>query len=167
MLAGSGTDVDDMVGDADGLLVVLDHENRVAEVAEPHERVDQPAVVALVETDRRLVEDVEHAYQPAADLTGEPDALSLAAGERAGRPAQREVVEPDIEQEAHAGVDLFHDPLGDHPVSFAQLERRQRLGRLTDAQVAELVDVAPVDGDGERCGSSRAPPHAGHGTSRM
>ena len=157
VLACSGTDVDDMVGNADRLLVVLDDENRVAEVAKPHERVDQPAVVPLVETDRRLVEDVEHPHQTAADLTGEPDALSLTAGERARRPTQREVVEPDIEQEAHAGIHFFHDPLGDHPVSFAQLERRQRLGRLTDAQVAELVDVAPIDGDGERRGAQSCP----------
>src|SRR3546814_13661730 len=59
VLAGAGTDVDDVVGDADRVLVVLDDDHRVAEVAQPDERVDEPTVVALVQADRRLVEHVE------------------------------------------------------------------------------------------------------------
>ena len=35
VLAGAGPDVDDVVGDSDRLLVVLDDEDRVAEVAQP------------------------------------------------------------------------------------------------------------------------------------
>ncbi len=54
-------DVDDVVGDTDRLLVVLDDDHGVAEVAQPHQRLDEAAVVALVEPDRRLVEHVEHA----------------------------------------------------------------------------------------------------------
>ena len=63
-----GADVDDVVGDLDGVLVVLDHEHGVAEVAQAHQRVDEPVVVALVQADRRLVEHVEHADEARADL---------------------------------------------------------------------------------------------------
>ena len=72
---------------ADRLLVVLDDEHGVAEVAQPHQRVDEPAVVALVQADRRLVEHVQHADEAGADLAGEADALRLAAGQGAGRAA--------------------------------------------------------------------------------
>ena len=68
VLSRAGADVDDVVGDADRLLVVFDDDDRVAEVAEAHHRVDEALVVALVQTDRRLVEHVEHADQAAADL---------------------------------------------------------------------------------------------------
>ena len=85
VLARAGPDVDDVVGDPDRLLVVLDDEHRVAEVPQADHRVDEALVVALVQPDRRLVEHVEHADQPAADLAREPDALGLAAGERARR----------------------------------------------------------------------------------
>ena len=61
-------DVDHMVGDADRLLVVLHDDDGVAEFAEAHERVDEPAVVPLVQADGRLVEHVEHPHQPRADL---------------------------------------------------------------------------------------------------
>ena len=90
VLPGARADVDDVVGHLDGVLVVLDHEHGVAEVAQAHQRLDEPLVVALVQADRRLVEHVEHADQAAADLRGQPDALGLAAGQR-GRPTRLRV----------------------------------------------------------------------------
>ncbi len=62
---------------------MLDHQHRVAEIAQARERLQQPVVVALMQADRRLVEHVEHAGQAGADLGGEADALALAAGQRA------------------------------------------------------------------------------------
>ena len=68
VLAGQRPDVDHPVRRADGVLVVLDHDQRVAEVAQPQQGVEQLLVVALVQPDLRLVEHVEHADEPAADL---------------------------------------------------------------------------------------------------
>ena len=83
--AGAGADVDDPVGRVDRLFVVLDDDERVAEVAQREERLDEPPVVALVQADRRLVEHVQHAGESRADLRREADALRLAARERPGR----------------------------------------------------------------------------------
>ena len=85
MHAGARAHVDDMVGGQDRLLVVLDDEHAVAHVAKRFQRVEQPRIVALMQADRGLVEHIEHAGQPRADLRGEPDALALAAGQRAAR----------------------------------------------------------------------------------
>src|SRR5690606_4212835 len=68
VLAGGGPDVDDPVGRPDGLLVVLDDDQRVAQVPQPHQGVQQPAVVPLVQPDRRLVQHVQDPDQPGADL---------------------------------------------------------------------------------------------------
>src|SRR5205085_10402907 len=95
VLPGTGTQVEQVVGLAHRLLVVLDDDDGVAEVAELLERGEQAAVVTLVQPDGRLVEDVEHADEARADLRGEPDALRLTAGERLGRAVEREVVEAD------------------------------------------------------------------------
>ena len=46
-----------------------------------------------MQADRRLVENVEHADQSAADLAGQPDALRFAAGQRRGGAVEREVIE--------------------------------------------------------------------------
>ena len=72
-------------------------------IAQLRERVEQPVVVAGVQADRRLVENVEHADQPAADLPGQADALRFAAGERGGGAVERQIVEPDVEQKSAAG----------------------------------------------------------------
>ena len=103
VLARPRTDVDDPVGVADRVLVVLDDDQRVAQVAQPDERGDEPVVVPLVKPDRRLVEDVEHAHQRRADLRGQANPLRLAAGERAAGAVERQVVEPDVDEEAEPG----------------------------------------------------------------
>ena len=79
MDAGARPHIDNPIGGADRLLVVLDDDDRVAEVAQPLQGREQPPVVALVQPDRRLVQHVEHAGQPRADLRGQPDPLALAA----------------------------------------------------------------------------------------
>ena len=106
------------------------------------QRFEQARVVALVQADRRLVEHVEHAGEAGADLRGEPDALALAAGERAGGAREREVVEPDVDQEAQALADLLEHALGD-----LVLLRRQRLRQLGEPVAGALdrhVETSPM-----------------------
>ena len=104
VLAGARPDVHHPVGGPDGVLVVLDHDQRVAEIAQPGEGLDQPVVVPLVQPDRRLVEHVQHPDQPGADLGGQPDPLRLAAGQGGRRPVQRQIVEADVQQEPEPRV---------------------------------------------------------------
>ena len=74
---------------------------------------EQLAVVALVQADGRLVEDVDDAGQLRADLRGEADALALAAGQGGGGPVEREVVEAHVEQEPEPAADLLEQLVGD------------------------------------------------------
>jgi len=69
-------------------LVVLDHDDRIAEVAQPREGREQLPVVPLVQADGRFVEDVDHAHEAGADLRGEADALGFAAAEALRCPVQ-------------------------------------------------------------------------------
>ena len=59
--AGAGAHVDDVVGVADAVLVMLDDEHGVAERFQALEGFEEAVVVLLVEADRGLVEDVEDA----------------------------------------------------------------------------------------------------------
>ena len=106
MLTGARTDVDDVVGDPDGLFVVLDHDDRVPEVAQAQEGVDELAVVPLVQPDGGLVQHVQDTDQTAADLAGETDPLGLASGQGAGGAVEAQVVEPNVEQELDPSLDL-------------------------------------------------------------
>ena len=151
VLAGARADVDDPVGDPDGVLVVLDDDQRVAEVLEPDQGLDQPVVVALVQADRRLVEDVEDADQAGADLGGQPDPLRLAAGQRAGGPVQREVVEADVEQEVEPLLDLLEHPLGDLLLARRTargVRRNSAVSLIGSAQTSAML--LPPEGDRHR-----------------
>ena len=150
--AGAGPDIDDIIRETNGVLVVLDHDHGVAEIAQPLEGVEQAGVVALVQADGGLVQHVEHARQPRADLGGEADALALAAGQRAGCARQRQVIEADIDQEGQALADFLEDSAGDLELLRRQ-QRRQALEPLlglADRKHARLADMAAGDLHGQR-----------------
>ena len=121
VLAGAGAEVEDVVGLADGVFVVLDDEDGVAEVAQVFERVDEALVVALVQADGGLVEDVEDAAEAGADLGGEADALAFAAGEGGGGAVEREVAEADGVEEFEALDDLALEAVGDDAVAAGEV----------------------------------------------
>ena len=68
--------------------------------------------------------------RPRPDLRGQPDALCLAAGQRARGPVERQVVEPDVDQEPEPGVDVVggNDDVGvaDQADASAQAEALHR-----------------------------------------
>ena len=177
MLPGAGTDVDDPVGGAHRLLVMLDDDEGVADVAQPLQGVDQPRVVALVQTDARFVEDIEHAHQRGADLGRQPDALRLAAGEGVGRALQGEVVEPDIDQEAEPLADLLEDLAGDEELALAERRapvlRRVSASSLNQACASRIGSrvISTIDRPSmvmaSTSGLRRAPWHSGQGRSAM
>ena len=112
-LAGAGAEVEQMVGGAEDVGVVLDDEDGVAEVAQVFEDADEAGGVAGVQADGGLVEDVERADQPRAERGGELNALRFAAGERGGEAVEGEVFEAHRVEEAEALADLFEDGAGD------------------------------------------------------
>jgi len=59
----TGTDVDDPIRRADRVLVMLDDDEGVAQVAQPHQRLDEPVVVPLMQTNAGLIQDIENAHQ--------------------------------------------------------------------------------------------------------
>ena len=149
VLAGAGPHVDDPVGDAHHLLVVLDDEHGVAERLQPLQRRDQAVVVALVEADRRLVEDVEDADELRADLRREPEPLRLAARERLRGAVELEVADADVGEEGEALADLLHDPVADQLLGGRQPEVVEETERARDREAGELVDRALAHRDGE------------------
>src|SRR6266852_1763228 len=106
-------DVDHVVRRADGFLVVFDDDQRVADIAQREKGIDQLAIVALVEPDGRLIQDVEDPHQLRSDLGGHPDPLRLTPRQRVGRPGQRQVLEPHVDQELQPLPDLFQNAAGD------------------------------------------------------
>jgi len=152
--AGARAYIKDMIGGADRVLVVLDDDHGIAEIAQALERLEQARVVALMQADRRLVQHVEHAGQARADLRGKPDALALAAGQRAGRARQREIIKPDIDEELQPLADFLEHAHADFILLGIELRGQggEPFARALHAEIGHLRDVLPRDLDAERLG---------------
>ena len=58
---------------------MLHHQHRIAQIAQTLQALQEPLVIPLMQADARLVQDVQHADQPRADLRRQADALPFAA----------------------------------------------------------------------------------------
>ena len=92
--ARPGADVDEVVRRAHGVLVVLHHNEGIAQIPQPPQGGQQLVVVPLVQADGRLIQNIQHPHKAAADLSSQPDALALAAGERSACTCQRQISQP-------------------------------------------------------------------------
>ena len=68
MNAGAGTNVDDVIGGTNSLLVMLNNDNRIAEIAQMDEGSQKTLVVPLVKTNRGLIEDIHYANEARTNL---------------------------------------------------------------------------------------------------
>src|SRR5690606_34293174 len=89
MRAGTGTNVHDVIRGADRVLIMLDDDHGVAEIAQSIERHKQALVVALMQADRGLIKDIHDADQTGADLAGKTNTLRLTAGKGIGLAIER------------------------------------------------------------------------------
>ena len=76
------TDVYNPVGILHHFLVVFYHNYRVAYIAQGLQRGNESAIVLLMQTDGRFVQDVKHINQLRAYLGGQSDTLTLSTTER-------------------------------------------------------------------------------------
>lgn len=93
--AGTRTDLHDPVGDTHDVGVVLDDEHGVPPVPQQLQQAGHGPDVVRVQAHGRLVEDVQHLGEAAAEVPHRLDALGLSAGQRGRRPGERQVSQPD------------------------------------------------------------------------
>ena len=163
VLAGARAEVDDVVGGADRPLVVLDHDDRVAEVAQPPQRVDQLRVVALVQADRGLVEDVEDAHQRAS-RSGSRAGSAAPRRPRASRRRAPATGSRSRRCPGTAGARRSRAPPGGRSPARSRSAPAPAIhSRAARAEPRVLVDVSPPTVTARLSGRSRAPPQAGQG----
>ena len=96
---GSRAKLHHIVGSPYSLLVVLHHNKGVAQVPQVPQGVYELFVIALVEPDCRLIQDIQHTHEGASDLGGKPYALGLAPRQGCSLTVQCKVAKPHRIQE--------------------------------------------------------------------
>ena len=138
--AGTGAQVDDVVGDGDRLGIVLDDQHGVALVPQPQQQRVHARHIVGMQPDRRFVEDVGDVGERRAEVADHLDPLRLTARQRAGGPVEAEVAQADVLKRV------------EHVPEPREQRRNRRLvepgdpaGQVTDLHRAQLGDVGAVD----------------------
>ena len=152
MAAGAGADVDEVIGGAHGVLVVLHHNEGVAQVPQAAEGGQELIVVPLVEADRGLVQNVQHAHEAGADLGGQADALALAAGQGAGGAVEGQIAQAHRLQEVEPGANLLQNLGGNQLLVAGEGQVVEELHLVGDAEGGSVVDALAAHGDGQGLG---------------
>ena len=117
---------------------MLDDDHGVPLISQVLKALQKHRVVARVQPDRRLVEDVEHPDQPTADLSRQPNPLRLAARKRRGGAVQREVIQTAPQQEAQPPANLLEGLARDQLLRLVELEGLEELKCVFDGEGADL-----------------------------
>ncbi len=133
-LAGAGAEIDHVVRAADGVLVVLDDHQRVALGFQLLQHIEQDLVVAVMQPDGRLVEDVADAAQVRR------------------RTVERQVAEPHLAQEAKARAELGDEIARDLTFTSLQFQLGEAFLQHRHRQPAKVRDVLALPQHGERLG---------------
>ena len=146
------SDVNNVVRRPHHVAVVLHHDDGVAEVAQVLQRLNQLVVVALVQPDARLVQDVQHVDEAGTDLRGQPDALRLTAGQRPRRKVQREVLDAHILQKAQPEANLAKYLVGNLLFLVIQIFGTfvHPADEVGDVHPCEVGDVLVADSEMQR-----------------
>ena len=102
-----------------------------------------------MQADGRLVEHVEHAAQPRADLRGQPDPLAFAARKRRRIARQREIAEAHPAQKLQPLHDLAANAFGDQRFARGEAEIDGRGERAVERQRREVGNREAADLDRE------------------
>ena len=125
------------------VLVMLDHEHRVPQIAQPLERFQQPLIVALMQPDAWFIQNVNHPHQPRANLRRQPNPLRLAAAQRPALAVQREIAQAHIPQKPQPRQNLPHHLVRDFLLELRQLQPRKKFHRCLHRQPAHVHDRPP------------------------
>src|SRR5262245_35461367 len=94
--------VDQLIGIAHHLLIVLNDNHGVARVAQTVQGGNEAIIVTLVQSDGRLIEHVAHTDYSGTDVRSQPNTLRFDSGQRCGRSIQSEIAESDTVQEVQS-----------------------------------------------------------------
>ena len=87
---------------------MFNQQQRVAQIAKFVQRSKQPNIVTRVQTDRWLVENIQHSAEATSQLTGQSNSLSFTTGKCGRLSIECQVLQSHIVQKLNA-VDDFAD----------------------------------------------------------
>ena len=98
-----------------------------------------------MQADGRFIQHIHYTYQSRTDLACQPDALGFPAGQRFGAAVEREVVEPNVDQELEPLLDLLDDLFGDTSLLAGQVQLVEKLQAMAHCHGGNIGQVVLGD----------------------
>ena len=112
ILPGARTKVENAVGGAHDVGIVLHHQNRVSQVAQVVQNLDKPVRIAAVQANGGLVKHVQRADQTRAERSRQLNALRFAARKRRGETVERQILQANFVKETQPFPKFDQQPVG-------------------------------------------------------
>ncbi len=106
--ARPGPEIDDVVGRPDGFFIVFNYDDGIAQITQAVQGPQQLTIVALVQPNAWFVQNVKHSSKAGADLCRQSNPLCFAPGERAALAIEREITEPNFNEELQSRLNFTH-----------------------------------------------------------
>src|SRR5690606_37007401 len=119
ILARMHADIDHVVGGTHCFLIVLDNDDRVADIAKVFEDLDESRIIPRMQPDRWFVENIQRPDKERAEIRRKLNSLRLAARECRGKTAERQVIEPDVHKKREPPANFEQKLVGDLHTLFA------------------------------------------------
>ena len=104
---------------------MLDHNEGIANIAQTLQGLNKALVIALVQTNGRLIEHIKYAGQTGTNLRSQTDALCLAARKRGRAAIQGQVIQTDVQKEAQPSLGFLEYRTGNDFLAVPQHQRVQ------------------------------------------
>jgi len=130
-LAAAGTDVDEIIGRANDLFLVFDHQQRVPFVAQVVHDADEAPHIARMQADTRFVHDEQCIDERRAQTGCQIYALDFATAKRARRSIEREITDADFAEITQARTDFVAQHLRGR-VARRDVDLGQEIARIGD-----------------------------------
>src|SRR5437660_5057802 len=105
-LARPRTDVNELVRRQHHFRFVFDNQNGVPDIAEILEYANESRIVARVQANRRLVENVKRADQRSSQVGRKLNSLRFSARQSRSEPVESQVLKTDVDQELQPASNL-------------------------------------------------------------
>src|ERR1017187_4860570 len=145
ILPGARTKVENPIGGPHDVGIMLDHQDRISQIAQVVQDFDEPMRIAAVQADGRLVEHIQRAHQTRTKRCRELYALRFAARERRGETVQRQILKADFVKETQALPQFDQQPVGYRGLLGRERESIEEAGRVFHRHAAHLADVLAID----------------------
>src|SRR5208282_461059 len=161
IFSGARAQVENAVGGAHDVGIVFDDQDRVSQIAQVVQDLDQAVCIATVQADGRLVKHIQGADETRTERSSKLNSLRLATGQRGGQTVKRQIFKADFVKETQAFPKFDKQLFRNRGLLRRERELTEEARCLFDRHTAHLADVLAFDHYLARFRPQASPPAGG------